>query len=101
MVSSNGSRGMARRRGHGKELLFLGIDGAVMSVDVTSNPGFRAGAPRKLLQLPLAILSATTNPGARMDVTRDGQRFLLQVPVQDRAQQQLPVVLNWPALIRN
>jgi serine/threonine protein kinase/Tol biopolymer transport system component len=94
-VVSKGTRGMARWRSDSRELLFLSLEGAVMSVDVSAKGVFEASAPRKLFQLPLALLGVTQNPGTVTDVTRDGQRILLTLPVEERARQELSVVLNW------
>ena len=87
---------MARWRGDSKELMFVNGDGAVVSVDVASGPAFQAGAPKKLFQMPLELLS-NANPGTLADATRDAQRLLLVMPVQESAQRELAVVLNWQA----
>ncbi len=63
---------MARWRSDSRELLFLSLEGAVMSVDVGASTVFEASAPRKLFQLPLALLGVTQNPGAVTDVTMAG-----------------------------
>jgi Tol biopolymer transport system component len=98
-VVSKGTRGMARWRSDSRELLFLSLEGAVMSVDVSAKPVFEASAPRKLFQLPLALLGVTQNPGTVTDVTRDGQRILLTLPVEERARQELSVILNWQQIV--
>ncbi|HET9361511.1 MAG TPA: hypothetical protein VFO58_17285, partial [Vicinamibacterales bacterium] len=64
MVSSNGTLGMARWRADGRELIFLGTDGGVMSLDIAEGPVFQASAPRLLFRLPLVLLTMTTQPGA-------------------------------------
>ncbi len=96
---SRGTRGMARWRGDSKELMFVNGDGAVVSVDVASGPAFQAGAPKKLFQMPLELLS-NANPGTLADATRDGQRLLLVMPVQENSQRELAVVLNWQAGVK-
>jgi Tol biopolymer transport system component len=90
---SRGTLGFARWRADGKELLFIGADGALMSVDVSSTPVFKASAPRVLFQLPQSFLALSGNPGAVADVTRDHQRLLLLMPSDTR--QELSVVVNW------
>jgi hypothetical protein len=92
--------GMARCRGGGKELIFMNGDGAIVSVDVAPGPAFRAGAPRRLFQLPLELLALSPNRGTLVDVTRDGQRLLLIMPVQESAQRELGVILNWQESVR-
>lgn len=97
---SKGSLGMARWRADGKEMVFLGTDGGVMSVDVATDPVFHASPPKLLFQLPRSVLALTTTPGALIDVTRDLQRFLVTVPAQSGSRQEFTVVLNWQAALK-
>jgi hypothetical protein len=56
-----------------------------------SGTAFESGVPEQLFALPSFSL----------DVTSDGQRFLLAAPtVQNSAPPLMSVVLNWPALVR-
>jgi hypothetical protein len=99
---SKGSAGMARWRNDGKELVFLNNEGAVVSVDVTADAAFHASAPKLLFELPRSVLVlGGTTPGARMDVTRDLQRFLVTVPTRSSARQEFTVVLNWQAALKH
>jgi Tol biopolymer transport system component len=100
---SKGSLGMARWRSDGKELVFISADGAIMSVDVTAAaPAFQASQPKLLFKLPSNVLALGGNtPGARMDATRDLQRFLITVPTQSSARQEFTVVLNWQAALKH
>jgi hypothetical protein len=41
-----------RWRGDGKELLFTGLGGLVMSVEVTASPALRLGLAQPLFRLP-------------------------------------------------
>jgi len=94
---SKGTLGMARWRSDGKELAFISADGAVMSVDVTASAAFQASQPKLLFQLPSSFLAlGGSTPGARMDATRDLQRFLVTLP-QSNSRQEFTVVLNWQA----
>jgi Fe-S cluster assembly protein SufD len=52
-----------------------------------------------LFQIPLELLS-NQNPGTLVDAPRDAQRLLLVMPVQESAQRELAVVLNWRAGLR-
>ena len=98
---SKGSLGMARWRADGKELAFISSDAALVSVDVTADPVFHASAPKVLFQFPSNILAlGGTTPGARMDATRDLQRFLVTVPAQTSSRQELTIVLNWQAALK-
>jgi hypothetical protein len=90
---------MARWRSDSKELMFVSGDGAVVAVDVVTGPAFRATAPKKLFQMPLELLG-TQNPGTLADATRDAERLLFVMPVQESAQREMAVVLNWQAGLR-
>jgi eukaryotic-like serine/threonine-protein kinase len=96
---SRGTRGMARWRGDSKELLFVNGDGAIVAVDVATGPAFQTSAPKKLFQMPLDLLS-NQNVGTLADTPRDLQRLLMVMPVQESAQRELAVVLNWQAALR-
>jgi len=98
---SNGSLGMARWRADGKELVFIGADGSMMSADVAADPVFRASPPKLLFPLPRGLLALSTTPGALSDATRDLQRFLISVPAQSNVRQELTVVLNWQAALKH
>jgi hypothetical protein len=97
MVSKGGTGGMIRWRADGKELFYLAPDGTIMSVDIATAPVFRPGEPKALFKLPVEFMRSTQFPGALMDVTADGKRFLLAMPVQQASSNQFTVVLNWTA----
>ena len=86
---------MARWRSDSRELIFLGADGSVISVDVTGNPVFKASAPESLFQLPRSFTAQLGTPGALADAARDLQRLLVAVPSEAGRRQSLSVVLNW------
>ena len=98
---SKGSLGMARWRADGKELVFIGADGGVMSADVVADPVFRASPPKLLFRLPSSLLALSTTPGALADATRDLQRFLISEPTESNSRQELTVVLNWQAALKH
>jgi serine/threonine protein kinase/Tol biopolymer transport system component len=80
-------------RGDGRELFYI-FGGAMWAVDVTAtNPtSFTAGVPRKLFD---AVLG-TGNLNTRYDVTRDGQRFLLNGNSSlFNAVPPIRIVVNW------
>jgi len=93
---SKGTRGMARWRNDSKELMFLNGEGAVVAIDVATGAAFQTSPPKTLFQLPLELLS-DQNPGTLADATRDAQRLLLVMPVQENSQREIAVVLNWQA----
>ena len=78
----------------GRELFYLN-GSKIMSVAVTTQPGFTASTPRLLADVPLQTSSFYGGNG-EFDVNPDGQRFLF---VKAREQSALPtevrVVLNW------
>jgi eukaryotic-like serine/threonine-protein kinase len=81
--------GLPHWRADGKEILFGGLNGAVMSVDVnTSGGAFQAGVPKQLFMLP--------PNAAAWDVTGDGKKFLAPISSQG-SQTPITVVLNWRA----
>jgi Tol biopolymer transport system component/predicted Ser/Thr protein kinase len=99
---SKGSVGMARWRSDGKELVFISTGGAIMSVDVTADSVFHASPPKPLFQFSSnALALGGTTPGARMDATRDLQRFLVSVPALNNSRQEITVVLNWQAALKH
>jgi len=81
-----------RWRGDGKELFYVASDGKLMSVDISAKPLFEAGAPRSLFQLPPGFIGG--------DVTADGRRFLVGVPVAQSASVPFTVVLNWQMTLK-
>ncbi|MBV8545489.1 MAG: protein kinase [Acidobacteria bacterium] len=82
-VSINGGT-LPAWRGDGRELFFAGLGGDLMSVDMTSD----SATPKPLFHLR----------GFSYDVTRDGQRFIVDQPVEDTSAAPLTFVSNWMAL---
>jgi hypothetical protein len=78
-VSNNG--GLLVRWGKDdKELYYLARDGSVMAAAITRTP-LRAAAPSKLFQVP-GSFALRGLPGALADMSSDGQRFALLIPVK-------------------
>jgi hypothetical protein len=73
-------------RGDGKELYYLAPDGTVMAVDVLAGPVFHPGVPRALFKAPAGV--------NYFEVSADGKRFLIAVPVET-VSAGYKVVLNW------
>lgn len=92
---SKGALGMPRWRGDGKEIFYLATDGNIMSVDVIPDAAFRVGPPKALFQVAPVFLRTYTNPGASVDVTADGQRFLFAMPVLEAIGDQFNVAISW------
>jgi dipeptidyl aminopeptidase/acylaminoacyl peptidase len=87
---SKGGGGQARWRGDGKELLYESTDGNITSVEIAITPLFHAGEPKPLFK---------SNGGRNWDVTSDGQKFLIPVPVQTGSAS-YRVVLNWTSALK-
>jgi Tol biopolymer transport system component len=83
-----------RWRGDGKELFYLSSDYKMMAVPVTIGANFNAGMPVALFQTIPRQPVATTDIFV-YDVSRDGQRFLINTPVKQGDTAPMTVVLNW------
>jgi eukaryotic-like serine/threonine-protein kinase len=81
-----------RWRGDGKELLYAASDGKLMSVEISAQRVFEAGAPRPLFQLPSGFIGG--------DVAADGRRFLIGVPMAQSASVPFTVMLNWQKTLK-
>jgi Tol biopolymer transport system component len=94
-ISSGGGE-QPRWRGDGKELFFLSSDGKMMAALVTTGTHFDAGTPVVLFQ-------STPRPPVLVydqfvyDVSRDGQRFLINTQVKQAENTPMSIVLNWPS----
>ena len=100
MVSKGGALGMPRWHQDGREILYIATDGHIMAVPVTTDPDFTSGTPQRLFQLPRSFMALSPFPGQFIDVTRDNQRFLAELPVIRTPLDEFTVVLNWPAGVR-
>ena len=94
-ISAGGGE-QPRWRGDGRELFYLSSDGRMMAVTVNTGSGFSAGTPVPLFQAsarqPVSYLDIFA-----YDVTRDGQRFLINTDMSSPETVPMSVVLNWPA----
>jgi Tol biopolymer transport system component len=88
---SEGGGAWPKWRRDGKELFYLALDGKLMSVDLRAGTGssFDIGTPRVLFQASSTDLIYS--------VTRDGQRFLFNVPTKEPASRPATLVVNWAA----
>jgi len=94
-VSSAGGT-QPRWRGDTKELFYIAADGKMMAVPVNVGANFDAGAPAALFQAHARELVATSEQ-VSYDVTKDGQRFLINTQVKNADTHPMSVVLNWDA----
>jgi Tol biopolymer transport system component len=95
-VSASGGV-QATWRADGRELYYLGLDGALYGVDiVTSGTSLSASAPRLLFRTPLPVISAVVE---QYRPSGDGQRFLFCLPLTSVRSEPLRVLLNWPTTL--
>jgi Tol biopolymer transport system component len=94
-VSSRGGRNPAWQ-GDGRELFFVAPEGVVTAVPVEAKEALEIGPATALFRLPARGGAADT----QFDVTRDGQRFLVRVPVPESPPSAINMVINWPALLQ-
>jgi len=91
---SRGGGQEPRWRRDGKELFYLSADAKLMAVPVKAGATFESGPPEALFQtharLHIGVMDAFS-----YDVTRDGQRFLINVKIDDPSPAPLAIVLNW------
>jgi eukaryotic-like serine/threonine-protein kinase len=94
-----------RWRGDGHELFYLAADRTLMAVDVNAQQEtLSIGAPHPLFRTTLggSYLGSPfrgTRTRNEYAVSADGQRFLLNEPVQGASAYSVRVVVNWPALL--
>ncbi|MFN2456550.1 MAG: TolB family protein, partial [Pyrinomonadaceae bacterium] len=94
MVSTTGGSQPKWRR-DGKELFYLGPDRKLMAVDVKEDANkFEAGSPRALFETRVFVGFGFISG---YQVSRDGQRFLVNTPLEESAPSPLTVILNWTA----
>jgi Tol biopolymer transport system component/predicted Ser/Thr protein kinase len=92
-VSTDGGTQPKWRR-DGKELFYLARDRKLMAVTIKAGGTFEADAPRPLFETRLEVGDLRQTYA----VSADGNRFLLNAPIETSAPP-LTVVLNWPALL--
>ncbi|HEY6929455.1 MAG TPA: protein kinase [Thermoanaerobaculia bacterium] len=88
-ISSNGGIAPKWTRG-GREIVYNDFDDNILAVDIDSSHALRAGTPKPLFKLP-------EGAGFGWEVTADGERFLVNVPVIKSSSVPLSVVFNWAA----
>ncbi|HEV8119517.1 MAG TPA: protein kinase [Candidatus Polarisedimenticolia bacterium] len=97
-VSTEGGSEPAWRR-DGKELFYLAADGHLMAAPVRLAPTFDAGDPKPLFLVrrrePVATIDLFS-----YDVSRDGQRFLVNTDAGETTAPPLTVVLDWASELK-
>ena len=93
---SMGGGEQPRWRGDGKELFYLSSVGKVMAAPVVTGAKFDAGTPVVLFQAtPRQPVVSGDLFG--YDVSRDGQRFLINTQLKQQQTEPMTVVLHWTA----
>jgi len=89
-VSSNGGT-YPTWRGDGRELFFLAPNGTMMAAAIKAGAGVEPGIPQALFPSGIPLLGNRH----QYAVTKDGQRFLLNLPQGRSTPTPLTVVVNW------
>jgi Tol biopolymer transport system component len=99
-ISTTGGRYVRWAR-NGRELFYLTEDGMMMTVDVQpEGSAFRAGTPRPLFKTnPVLGNHRGSTLDIPYDVSRDGQRFLVNERVGTTQNTPITVVLHWTGSI--
>jgi eukaryotic-like serine/threonine-protein kinase len=93
---STGGGTTPRWRRDGKELFYVPSDGKLMAVDIQANAqSFKAGVPHVLFDAQLDGRLANASFYA---VSKDGQRFLVPVPLKESPP--IHVIVNWTAAVK-
>jgi eukaryotic-like serine/threonine-protein kinase len=93
-VSTGGGADPVWRR-DGKELFYLSPDRKLMAVGVKAGATFEAEAPLALFDAHIR-----EDPDRHFDVSADGQRFLITMPLGDDSTPPITLVQNWTVLLR-
>jgi Tol biopolymer transport system component len=89
-----------RWRGDGKELFYLASDGHMVAVSITPHTDtLEPGPPRPLFATEATGVTLGILGGNQYAVTRDGQRFLVNEPVQKESTTPITAVVNWRAAL--
>lgn len=83
----------------GKELFYLTPDRRIMSVAVSSEPVFEAGAPVPLFTTRIETTSLVDDRNNYVPAP-DGQRFLVNNLVEDANTRPISLILNWSSKLR-
>jgi hypothetical protein len=71
-----------------------------MAVPIAGDSMLEFGVPVQSFQARQIIAPLAVGYRQEYDVTADGRRFLLNLPVDDPTPQAIAVVANWPALLK-
>ncbi len=80
----------------GRELIYETWDGDLMSVEIETRDGFRAGTPRRLFKLPSRSFTLEIRSWG---VDADGERFYVIVPPHGSSAGIVEVVTSFESLV--
>jgi Tol biopolymer transport system component len=93
---SNGGGTTPRWRRDGTELFYAAPDGrAIVRVPIQFGRTVKAGVPARLFDIPASTAARFARRNIVYDVTPDGERFLVNLPVEEPSSSRITVVLNW------
>jgi Tol biopolymer transport system component len=84
-------------RRDGRELFYLGEDCHMMAVPIQATSAFQSGTAQPLFETAMSVNTVTF--ASQHDVTADGRKFLVKIPVDGDARA-ITVLLNWPAAVK-
>jgi Tol biopolymer transport system component len=96
---SRGGGTEPRWRGDGKEMFYIGAGSTLMSVPITSDGTFAAGNPTPLFRTQFRAQVSSTDQFS-YDVTKDGQRFVVNRYAKPAQVAPLHIILNATADLR-
>jgi len=99
LTRGGGIEGVYGWRADGRELYYMNSDAKIMAVEMTPDPVFKSKAPIMLFQAPESIRRMPAF-ASLVAASRDGQRFLVGVPLSENTRDEFTVVLNWPAALK-
>ena len=82
-------------RGDGRQIFYLTLDGTMMSVALNPGAGFELGASELLFKTGFRFLGFYTIWMNQYAVSRDGKRFLLNLPLPEAGQSVITAVTPW------
>jgi eukaryotic-like serine/threonine-protein kinase len=100
MISKGGGTG-PRWRGDGKELYYRSPDGTVMAAELSSGRSFQVKMVKPLFRASVVSLKLFGSYAYfYWDAMRDGNRFLIPMPLTDITSSPFTVVVNWTSLLK-